>query len=224
MMSFRNASNINASHSVFVDGGDVYQTIHNNTTIEAVIHLTGSVTSLSHDYVGSVHGARKEMMQLFAELGSLDAVLKMLQKVLERSDTAGDSTLGGLAAPLDECKALLGTLKVELTPGSGVRGATASLTWPLKMEETKKCLSRIERAKSVFILAMTSDQMYAKQFVATSVTPDSKFVSQNTFTRTSSIYPRNPRGCRRGSACRSREQRESSPYSTRREIDPRQIS
>jgi hypothetical protein len=31
-MSFQNASNIDASHSIFIDGGNFYQTTHNNAT------------------------------------------------------------------------------------------------------------------------------------------------------------------------------------------------
>lgn len=128
-------------------------------SIIGVIQLAGQVASLSWGYIGGVRGASKNIRDLASEISGLSSVLAL---VLDHADkNSGKSTalgmLNGEKGPIQKCTEELEKLQVKLKLRDGVRGAFDSLTWPLKESETLQCISRIQRLKGLFNLALTAD-------------------------------------------------------------------
>lgn len=131
------------------------------TSIIAVIQLTGTVTTLGYGYIGGVKRASKDIGELLGELGSLSKVLINLQYCADAHPTQS-TTLNGLnetGGPLQKCSQELEELQAKLKPKKGWKGKIDSIKWPLSEKETMQFISRIERHKSLFMLALDTDQM-----------------------------------------------------------------
>lgn len=70
-------------------------------------------------------------------------------------------SLGGLTGPLDQCQMALKRLAAKLAPGHGIWKLGKEMAWPLQKAEIKEILDVIERQKSLFIIALNNDQMWA---------------------------------------------------------------
>lgn len=130
-------------------------------SLVALVQLAGQLTCVGYGYIGAVKRAPKDLRQLVDELHSLGKILISLQ---DYADTNPQSTslqkLNEIDGPIKGCINELNELKPKLEPKGGFRGFVAGLKWPLKETETTQIISRIERHKSLFIFALTADQMY----------------------------------------------------------------
>lgn len=126
-------------------------------SIIAIIQLTGKTISLGYSYVSGVKRASKDVRELMDELLSLKNVLETLQDYVNSSPhsialqtlNTHDGPLQGIAHELEELYNKL----------DGKTGFMDKLKWPLKEKETAQCIVRVERHKTLFIFALTADQM-----------------------------------------------------------------
>lgn len=129
-------------------------------SIIAVLQLTGTVASLGYGYIGGVKRASKDLGELLKELGSLTSVLITLKDYVDANPCSPAlQKLGGQDGPIHGCFRELEILQTKLEPRDGFKGIVDNLKWPLKDTETAQFISRIERHKSLFMLALTVDQM-----------------------------------------------------------------
>jgi hypothetical protein len=125
------------------------------------------LVSLGYNYLGGVKDASNELRKLVDELHSLAQVLFVLQ-----DHARGDGLLRSAAlqrlndqnGPLSGCALELKTLQRKLEPKPGLRGMVKYLLWPLKEKETLKYIDSIERYKSLFNLALTTDYLLVKSY------------------------------------------------------------
>lgn len=130
--------------------------------IIAVVQLTGKLTSISYGYIGGVKRASRDLGELLDELGSLSRVLISLQYYVDGNRGAPTTALQRLNdpdGPLKVCARELEELVLKLEPRDGWKGVVDGLKWPLKEKDTAQFISRIERHKSLFVFALTADQM-----------------------------------------------------------------
>lgn len=132
-------------------------------SIIAVIQLAGKLTSLGYGYIGGVKRAPKDVQELLDELSSLVKVLVVLRDYVDKNpqSAAALQTLNGPGGPIHGIGQELGVLQSKLDPTGkdGFKGIMGDLKWPLKEKETMQHISRIDRHKSLFIFALTTDQM-----------------------------------------------------------------
>ena len=130
-------------------------------SIIAVVQLAGVVTSLGYGYIGGVKRAPRDLQDLVDELSSLHKVLATLRDLVdEEGQLAALEKLNEPGGPLAECSRVLAELKARLEPKTGLKGAVNALRWPLEKQETMQYISRVERHKTLFVFALTADQMY----------------------------------------------------------------
>lgn len=129
-------------------------------SIIAVLQLTGKLTSVGYGYIGGVRRAAKDLGELLQGLGSLSGVLLSLQNYVDANPgSVALQKLGDPDGPLRGCAKELEELISKLTPRDGWKGKIDGLKWPLKEKEISQYVLRIERHKSLFIFALTADQM-----------------------------------------------------------------
>lgn len=133
--------------------------------IFALSQLAAKVTFLSHEYIKGVKGAPDDVRKFMDELNSLIKVLNALQGVANTNP--GSTALkelsdrdGPLRGCIQELENLL--LKLERKEVKFSRKILERVKWPLKKKETLEFVSRIERHKSLLILALNVDQMAAQ--------------------------------------------------------------
>ncbi|KAH8152821.1 uncharacterized protein LAJ45_03047 [Morchella importuna] len=129
-------------------------------SIIGVVKITGSLVSLGYNYLGGVRDVSNELRKLVDELHSLAQVLLVLRDHA-RDDILLQPTalqrLNDQNGPLPRCALELKTLQGKLEPKLGLRGMVKYLLWPLKEKETLQYIDSIERYKSLFNLALTTD-------------------------------------------------------------------
>lgn len=130
-------------------------------SIAGLIQITGQVTVFASGYVGKVRRASEDIDNLRNELISLGNVLIKLGRLGDRC--APNSTeLQKLDIPLRECSIKLQELRLKLElgmKGSRLRKAFRSLKWPLDEAETTEFVMYIERRKSLFMIALSVDNL-----------------------------------------------------------------
>lgn len=143
-------------------------------TLIAVLQLTTTVISICYDYRQGVSSASREVLQISSSLNSLRDVLESLLGLIEDSKSKSEGSESRLATvellakdggTLDSCLEELLRLKRKLEPESGWRKVRKSLVWPLQEAEVKKALDRLERSKSMMLLALSADQTCEFQFI-----------------------------------------------------------
>lgn len=129
-------------------------------SIIAVVQLTGKLTSISYGYIGGVKRAGKDLGELLRELGALSGVFIALQHYIDANpQSAPLQRLNDPNGPLRECTKELEELILKLEPRDGWKGVADNLRWPLKEKDTSQYISRLERHKSLFILALQMDHV-----------------------------------------------------------------
>lgn len=128
--------------------------------ITALLQLTGSIIQ----YLRQVRGASEECRRVMMEVTSVSGFLYMLKDSAERfqSDNVSWTAITSLAVPngpLDQFKAALEQLASKLAPVEGLKKAGRALAWPFQQGEIKEILTRIERHKSMFALALQNDNL-----------------------------------------------------------------
>lgn len=131
------------------------------TSIIAVIQLAGKITSLGYGYISSAKRAPNDIRELLEEISSLAKTLVAL-KNLELSPGKQLEALHSLDEPLWGCLLELERLESKLKKsvgGLGWRRFMSSIKWPFKEAENLQIMARIERYKSLFIIALGTDHM-----------------------------------------------------------------
>lgn len=147
-----------------------------------LLQTATSIVQICYDYRTGLKNAPKDVVRLTGEVASLIDVLESLVKLSERAESADTSDGGGgidasaqscLPAlkvllkpdgPLDQCTAELEALKEKLTvPTTGWKTTSfgkvvRKLKWPMTEQDITNTLNNIERLKTIFNLALTTDQ------------------------------------------------------------------
>jgi hypothetical protein len=129
-------------------------------SIVAVLQLTGAVIG----YLNDVKDAPKECQQCMTEASNLENLLKSLLCRLVQGQ-AGDpwfTAVGDLDiknGPLDQYKQTLEQLRSKVEVQDGVQKVKRRLLWKFSKEEVKSILARIERLKSIVIIALEMDHL-----------------------------------------------------------------
>ncbi|MCJ1313134.1 hypothetical protein MMC25_006811 [Agyrium rufum] len=127
-------------------------------SIFAVLQLTSVVTK----YTQELRGASKESAKLLLELSSLRGILESLSDFASSDDAWIQSSkilIGGSDGSLARLNDDLEGLRSQLEPVVGLKKVKKSVTWPFKHEEIRKIFGRLERFKSLFMLAMETDHI-----------------------------------------------------------------
>src|ERR1700722_19947922 len=126
--------------------------------IIALLQLTGSVL----DYLKDFKDASKDRFRLMGELSGLKCLLSLLETRVNESK-AGDPWLGHtvriLDDLLDQFKSDLARLASKLGGGGAVKAFVKKMTWSFEKTEIKDLLSKIERVKTLVLLALTNDHL-----------------------------------------------------------------
>ena len=129
-------------------------------SIVAVLQLTGAVIG----YLNDVKDAPKECQQCMTEASNLENLLKSLLCRLVQGQ-AGDpwfTAVGDLDiknGPLDQYKQALEQLRSKVEVQDRVQKVKRRLLWKFSKEEVKSILARIERLKSIVIVALEMDHL-----------------------------------------------------------------
>ena len=129
-----------------------------SASIIAVLQLSSTVVG----YLKDVNTAAEERRQLLLEISSVAGYLYMLKDSTESANHHSSPALRSLAVhngPLEQFKETLEGLVKKLLPTEGVRRIGSVLTWPFQKKEIQDFLSRIERQKSSFMLALQNDNV-----------------------------------------------------------------
>lgn len=126
-------------------------------SIIAVVELAGKAAAASYGYIGGVKRAPEEIKKFYDELNSLANVLATLKDCVTANPRS--IPLQALGASLQECISEMQVLEAKLKPKIGWRRKLARYKWPLKVKETGEYTARIERHKTLFTLALNTDQL-----------------------------------------------------------------
>ncbi|RYO93373.1 hypothetical protein DL762_001072 [Monosporascus cannonballus] len=133
-------------------------------SVIAVIQICASVFDLCRTYYTGVKDARKDITRLRNEVTRLESVLTSIADLADTDDSAKLSVLRTLVKPggaLSQCQndltGLLGKLQCSYDKEGMNRFGWRSLTWPLKSKDVDKSIAEIDRHKSLFYLALTTD-------------------------------------------------------------------
>lgn len=131
-------------------------------SLVAVIQLSAQVFSLCQEYYIGAKQSRDEIQRLSNEVLAIHEILQKISDLLEGPDATKFGTLALLDkknGPTQQCAAQLQELKAQLEPHEGMRKlGWRALKWPLKSDNVKRILLSLERYKSTFTLALTTDQ------------------------------------------------------------------
>lgn len=128
--------------------------------ITALLQLTGNIIQ----YLNQVRGASEDCRRVIMEITSVSGFLYMLKDSAERfqSGNSSSTAIASLAVPngpFDQFKAALEQVASKVVPAEGLKKAGRALAWPFHHGEIREILSRIERQKSMFALALQNDNL-----------------------------------------------------------------
>ncbi|KAI9847320.1 MAG: hypothetical protein M1837_002907 [Sclerophora amabilis] len=139
----------------------------------AALSITYELTSRIYTYTRDVKGAQTTIQGLSSELFSLIGVLEYIRPPVQPDlgEKGGGDGLENPARLLSTQPAFKRVLEETLTflqdlyrsleiPKNRLASVVQKLKWPLKEEETRRHLERIERVKSFFVLAVSSDDLF----------------------------------------------------------------
>ena len=128
----------------------------------AVIQLSARVFSLCQEYYIGVKQSRDEIQRLSNEVLAIHEILEKISDLLDGPDAAKFATLVLLDkknGPAQQCAAQLKDIQTQLDPHEGMRKlGWRALKWPLKSDNVNRMVLALERYKSTFTLALTTDQ------------------------------------------------------------------
>lgn len=141
------------------------------SSVIAAIQITQQIFTICHTYYWEVKNARRDIQLLSNEVASLKDVLTNLKDLGDSSTSAELSSLRLLNqpnGPLDRCRTDLEALIAQLEPGMRTGDSKMkqfelkALKWPFSSKDVHKVIAVIERNKTFFNLALSSDQMYVR--------------------------------------------------------------
>ena len=131
-------------------------------SLVAVVQLSAQVFSLCQEYYIGVKQSRDEIQRLSNEVLAIHEILEKISDLLEGPNATKFATLALLDkknGPAQQCAAQLQEIKAQLEPHEGMRKlGWRALKWPLKSDHVNKIVLSLERYKSTFTLALTTDQ------------------------------------------------------------------
>jgi Fungal N-terminal domain of STAND proteins len=139
------------------------------TSVIAVIQIAQHVFTICQTYYSEVKDARKDIQLLRDEMTSLQDVLthvKELGDSLSAAELSSLKLLNQPNGPLERCQAELEKLFVKLEAGANPSDGKMkqfglrALKWPFSSKDVQKIITHIEKSKTLFNLALSSDQMY----------------------------------------------------------------
>ena len=129
----------------------------------SIVQLSAQVFSLCQEYYIGVKQSRDEIQRLSNEVLAIHEILEQISDLLDGTDAAKFATLALLNkknGPAQQCAAQLQQIKTQLDPHEGMRKlGRRALKWPLKSDKVNKMVLALERYKSSFTLALTTDQV-----------------------------------------------------------------
>ena len=141
-------------------------------SITGIVLTVESIVSAIYKYAKGIKEARADIRQLCSELFGLKAALEHVrmsaqfflepEKSAEQPQIFSTSLLQSsqFGDMLSTAKSMLDDLLKRLTKNPGrVNSILTSTVWPLKQDDINKYLVRLERFKSYFVLATTTDNM-----------------------------------------------------------------
>ena len=129
-------------------------------SIIAIMRLAQSVAG----YLNDMKDASKEQVRIATEISNVNALLTPL-KYRIKDGQPGDpwftevQRLGDKGGPLDQFESTLKELKSKVEQADGYMRAVRSLTWTFNKTDVSTMLSRIERVKTLVILALANDTL-----------------------------------------------------------------
>lgn len=126
----------------------------------AIMQLAQSVVG----YLTDVKDASKEQISIATEISSVNTLLTPL-KFRVKDAQSGDpwftevQKLGDKGGPLDQFESTLTQLKSKVEPVERFKKAVRSLTWTFNKTEVNAMLSRIDRVKTLVVLALANDTL-----------------------------------------------------------------
>lgn len=139
--------------------------------IIGVLTIASKLLSLGYSYGNSVNDFPEDIQDLVGELSSLSGILHALNATMDPPDGSGvistkvdpNGMARAITIPLEDCRRLLSDIAGELEKyrksGSKARKAVEHLYWPLKGNETRIWVKKIERYKNTFSLALSADEL-----------------------------------------------------------------
>lgn len=139
--------------------------------IVGVLTAAGKLLSFGYSYGNSTKDFPEDLRSLTSELSSLSGILHALKAIIDAPNDSGvlatktdpSNIVRAMAIPLEGCERLLsgmvGDLEKYRQSSSKVQKVIRILSWPLKENETKNWVERIQRYKSTFSLALSADEM-----------------------------------------------------------------
>lgn len=142
-----------------------------------IIGVIGQIIKTTYEYGDGVLECKTEVARLRAELFGMQAALNQIERDLS---STSENDLGPLASTnlksqescqvLEEARALLEPLAESLKEGiSRTDRLTKRLAWPFKRQHVQDIASHLERFKTYFILAATTDTLQATRDTAESL-------------------------------------------------------
>ena len=131
-------------------------------TIVAVTDRSVKILSILARYYSGVHNAKAEIQQLYTEVQSLHDVLSRLAVSVRKPGTTKLPASTASAFAIRQCLSEIEALEEKLNPSKGGRlmrrVGIRALTWPLTRKDVDECISKIEKHKTAFNLALNTDQ------------------------------------------------------------------
>ncbi len=141
-------------------------------SLSGLVLAITQLTSAIYNYGKEVKGAKAEISQLCSDLFALKGALEHMRLNLETSIDIDDDEKQTIAPStslvrtaefndmLSTTDTFIKSLSKSFNKSSGWRQALkTSLAWPLKKDEIQNELQRLERIKSYFVLANTTDNL-----------------------------------------------------------------
>ena len=122
-------------------------------TADVLAGIARNVVSNMYLYFDAVKNAPKLSAELRLELGTLCGLLDSLELALAHDQRTQCTIALTLSSAFPEFQRLLGELKARVD-GAQTEGLKR-LKWPFTKDENERLLSKLERFKSVFSLAMS---------------------------------------------------------------------
>ena len=139
-------------------------------TISGLAVATEQIVAAIYQYGKGVKDSGKETSQLCSELFALKGALEHVRMNLQDAEASSTSAPASLFFPIIGTKEfinMLETTKLTLAdlskrlekPHGRITTALNRLTWPLKKDDIRNETQRLDRLKSYFILAATTDNL-----------------------------------------------------------------
>jgi len=130
-----------------------------------ICQVAGKIIQLGIGYTQSTRELPTEVRLLISEIALLSSILNSLCSSLQ-SETYGSAahiSLDLLEGPIQECKGQLEELYESLVKyqgaGSKLKNIGKLLKWPMKEQETREWITRMERYKTAFSMVLQQAEL-----------------------------------------------------------------